>query len=187
LALAVAGIAFYIGDFLLMHRFDRQRTDPGSGRSWGYTIFVIVAFGLMVAQPLTVPGLGLQLMGSLGAVTFGAGLALVALGLALYFWARWHLGHYYVEDVVVQNDHRVVDTGPYATIRHPAFTSFFLVAGGFLLINPSALTLAAAVYTLTDFVGAAKREEQLLCEEVPGYEAYMGRTGRFLPPLRESR
>ncbi|MGC9347297.1 MAG: methyltransferase family protein [Anaerolineae bacterium] len=187
LALALSGMIFYVGDFLLMHRFDRQRSDPGSGRSWGYTIFVIGAFGLLVAQPLLIPDLGLQLTGFVGAATFAVGVAVVALGLALYFWSRWHLGHYYVEDVVVQADHRVVDTGPYAAIRHPAFTSFFLIVGGFLLINPSVLTVVAAGYTMIDFTGAAKREERLLSEEVVGYQAYMEHTGRFLPPLRRGQ
>src|SRR5215207_8969352 len=50
-----------------------------------------------------------------------AGLAVVALGLALRAWAVHELGRFFKFTVVVQADHRVVDTGPYRLIRHPSY------------------------------------------------------------------
>ncbi len=94
---------------------------------------------------------------------------------------------YYAERVEVQPEHRVIDTGPYALMKHPVITSFFGIAGGFLLINPAITTLAALLYTLWDFTRAAQQEEALLSQTLPGYADYARRTPRFLPRLKRSR
>jgi protein-S-isoprenylcysteine O-methyltransferase Ste14 len=43
-----------------------------------------------------------------------------------------------------------------------------------------------AAYTFWDFSRAAKQEETLLGERLPGYGGYMERTPRFVPRLRHS-
>jgi signal transduction histidine kinase len=180
LVIALTGIAYYALDFYLMQRYDRERPDEGSGRSWGYTLLMFCALGFLIAQPLVLPSLGLQTESPSGLVFQIIGVALIVLALGLHWWARVHLGRFYVEDVVIQDEHQVVNTGPYQYVRHPTFTSFFLIAIGFLLVNPAITTLALAIYAVIDFTGAALREEKLLSEQVPGYAEYM-ETGRFFP------
>ena len=38
------------------------------------------------------------------------------------WWARVHLGDLWSAQVTRKDDHRVVDTGPYAIVRHPIYT-----------------------------------------------------------------
>ena len=72
-------------------------------------------------------------------------------------------------------------------MRHPVITSFFGIATGLFLINPSILTLATLLYTVWDFSRAAQQEEELLTKTLPGYADYARRTPRFLPRLSRSR
>ena len=81
----------------------------------------------------------------------------------------------------------MINTGPYALMRHPVITSFFGIAAGLFLINPSPFTLAALVYTIWDFSRAAHQEEDLLSRTLPGYTEYARQTPRYLPrPWRSS-
>ena len=99
----------------------------------------------------------------------------------------FHLQQYYAERVEVQPEHKVINTGPYALMRHPVITSFFGIATGLFLINPALTTLFALAYTIWDFSRAALQEEDLLSRTLPGYADYPRHTPRYLPrPGRSS-
>lgn len=182
---AITGVAYYVADFYLMHRYDRERPDGGSGRSWGYTLLMLCVLGFLSIQPIAWPQFSLHWSSSVGLVFQVVGVALIGLALALHWWARGHLGRFYVENVVMQGDHQIVSTGPYQCVRHPTFTSFFLIVTGFVLVNPAIPTIVMMIYAVIDFTGAALREERLLADELDGYVEYMQRTRRFFPCLRD--
>lgn len=188
IALLAIVIAYYTMDGLLIARYDRERQAEGSGRSWSYTLMILALVAFMIAQPIVLPWLGWPVPTVWGAVLQVIGLGLNVGALLLHAWARLHLRKFYAERVEVQPDHLVVDSGPYAYVRHPVFTSFFMHAIGLLLINPSVPTVLIALYTFWDFSHAARQEENLLSQRVPGYTDYMARTARFFPALfRRSR
>jgi protein-S-isoprenylcysteine O-methyltransferase Ste14 len=145
----------------------------------------MVAFWtLLVVQPVLMPGLGVSTTAWWGLAIQAAGIALIACALVLHWWARVHLQHFYVEDVQFQDGQYLVDTGPYSRVRHPVFTSFFLIAVGLLLANPALTTLVMVLYVSIDFSSAARKEEALLSQELPEYVPYMEQTGRFFPKWR---
>ncbi len=49
------------------------------------------------------------------------GIALVWTGFAFRAWSIVTLGRFFQLAVVIQEDHRVIDAGPYRWIRHPAY------------------------------------------------------------------
>src|SRR5690348_13756232 len=105
----------------------RVRGASGRDRSFvPLTLAVLagMALGQFVARRagLALPGPGWWPL-VLGAVVFAAGLALRA-------WAVKELGRFFKFTVVVQEEHRVVDTGPYRLIRHPSYTGLLLVELG---------------------------------------------------------
>ena len=177
-------VFFYAMDFVLIRRYDKQRQASGSGRSWDFTFFIFVAVVLLVLQPLFLPILGFRTNQIWGFVIQLLGVLTVLVSLALHLWSRFHLQQFYAERVEVQPQHKVINTGPYALMRHPVITSFFGIAAGLFLINPSLFTLAALLYTFWDFRGAAQQEEDLLAQTLPGYADYASQTPRFLPRLR---
>lgn len=178
------GLVYYAVDFGLMRHYDQDRTEAGTGRSWGYTAFMVCSLIILVLQPILLPGFSLRLQGGWGLLMEVFGVALLVGGLGLHWWSRSHLRQFYVEDVTVQNEQALVDTGPYRLVRHPVFTSFFAMALGLLLVNPAVTTLGLAIYVFVDFTRAARQEEELLSTKIPEYAGYVERTGRFTPKWR---
>jgi protein-S-isoprenylcysteine O-methyltransferase Ste14 len=180
-------IIFYAMDFALIRRYDKQRQASGSGRAWDFTFFIFLAVALLVLQPIFFSSISFRTTQTWGLFVQILGLILILDALALHLWSRVYLQHYYAERVEVQPEHKVIDTGPYALMKHPVITSFFGIASGLFLINPALTTLAALLYTIWDFTRAAQQEEDLLSKTLPGYAEYALRTPRFLPRLWRSR
>ncbi len=186
-ATLLAILTFYGMDFVLIQHYDRQRHASGSGRSWDFTFFIFVAVAVLVLQPIFFPRISFRTTQTWGLLFQGIGILLILASLALHIWSRRHLQHFYAERVEVQPEHKVIDTGPYALVRHPVITSFFGISAGLFLINPALTTLATLLYTLWDFTRAARQEEDLLSQTLPGYAGYARRTPRFLPRIWRSR
>ncbi len=179
-------ILFYAMDFVLIRRYDRKRQASGSGRAWDFTFFIFAIVAVLVLQPVLLPGLSFKTTQPWGLWMQIAGVIVILVSLALHYWSRVHLQHYYAERVEVQPDHQVIRTGPYALMLHPVITSFFGIATGLFLINPALTTIFALVYTIWDFSRAARQEEELLSQTLPGYAEYARQTPRFLPRLWRS-
>jgi protein-S-isoprenylcysteine O-methyltransferase Ste14 len=176
-------IIFYAADVCLMRRYDPQR-EYGSSRNWVYTALMIVLGAIVVAQPVVWPGLSLRVEAWWGLLLQVGGLVTIAGALALHWWARTHLGQFYAErSTDIQEDQHLINTGPYAYVRHPIYTSYFLLVTGLLLVDPALPMLIVTLYAFVDFSLAPRREEKLLVENVPGYKAYRKRTPAFLPRL----
>ena len=184
IVILLTGLVYYSVDFWLMRHYDPSQGQESGARSWRYTLLMVTFWLALVIQPVLLPRLGLSTTAWWGLAIQAVGLALILSGLALHWWARSHLRHFYVEDVQFQEGQYLVDTGPYRRVRHPVFSSFFLIALGMMLVNPALTTLAMAVYVAIDFTSAARQEEALLSDKLPEYAGYMQRTGRFIPRWR---
>jgi protein-S-isoprenylcysteine O-methyltransferase len=178
---------FYTIDSLLIRYYDRQRQASGSGRAWDFTLFILAMVAVLVLQPILLPVISFRTDQTWGLAAQALGIFIILAAFALHIWSRVHLQHFYAERVEIQPEHKVIDSGPYALMRHPVITSFFGIAAGLFLVNPALTTLAALIYTIWDFVRAAKDEEDLLTKTLPGYAAYARRTPRFLPRVGGNR
>jgi len=179
-------VLFYAMDFVLIRRYDKKRQANSSGRAWDFTVSIFAMVAVLVLQPVLFPALSFTTIKPWGLWIQILGVILIIVSLTLHLWSRVHLQQYYAERVEVQPEHRVINTGPYALVRHPVITSFFCIATGLLLINPSPFTLAALLYTIWDFSRAARQEEDLLSKTLPGYADYAHQTPRYLPRLWRS-
>jgi protein-S-isoprenylcysteine O-methyltransferase Ste14 len=175
--------AFYAVDTWLMRRYDPMRAQ-GSSRAWSYTIVVLLVAVFLVLQPFLWPGLGISTGAWWGLALQVVGLLLILGALVLQVWARIHLGQFFGEREEIQPGQYLVKSGPYAHVRHPLYTSYFLYAVGLLLVNPSLPMVLAAIYAFVDFPLAMRREEKLLRASLPGYSEYMASIPGFLPRLR---
>jgi protein-S-isoprenylcysteine O-methyltransferase len=176
-------LLFYAMDFILIRRYDKQRAASGSGRAWDFTAFIFAMVAILILQPLLLPVLGFRIGSPWNIYLALLGIVLIVESLGLHTWARIHLGQFYAERVEVQPDHKIIDSGPYKWMRHPVITSFFGIAAGLFFINPAVTTLAALLYAIWDFTRAARQEEDLLAQTLPGYADYARRTPRYLPRL----
>ena len=149
---------------------------------------IVVVLGSMFAG-FTL-GTGLAAAVPAAAVTTGryeiyyAGLAVMAMGMALRFSAVIVLGRFFTPVVMIGGDQHVVDTGPYRWIRHPSYTGALLTMIGVLLANTNWLALVGILPALPAFLYRIRVEEQALAEELgEPYRSYMARTKRLLPFL----
>lgn len=177
-------IIYYIMDIWLMHHYNQLRSSAkGTSRSWPKTIAYMITGVFAIVQPAMWPQLGIHTDAWWGLLTQAVGLTLILGALALNFWGRLHLGQFYSEWTEYQPGQYLVDTGPYAYVRHPLFIAYLTLSIGMLLVNPALPTTLAVAYSILAFALAARREEKLLSRKLPGYADYMVRTPRFLPRL----
>ncbi|MDP2659497.1 MAG: isoprenylcysteine carboxylmethyltransferase family protein [Dehalococcoidia bacterium] len=115
---------------------------------------------------------------SYGAETLAVASSIV--GLALSFWAVWHLGPAFS---IAPEVRRLVRSGPYRWIRHPLYLAGFLIGLGLLASRLS----PAAIGLFLGFAGCqALRmgyEEEILAGKLPEYREYRRRTWALLPYL----
>jgi protein-S-isoprenylcysteine O-methyltransferase Ste14 len=79
---------------------------------------------------------------------------------------------------------RVIDTGPYAVVRHPMYASALLYLIGTPLALGSDWGFLGLAFMLPFLVWRLLDEELLLARELPGYTAYQARVHyRLIPGL----
>jgi len=92
------------------------------------------------------------------------------------------LGRFWSGDLETKTDHELVDTGPYRWVRHPLYSSYFLLALGLLALSGNWLVgTSMLVYFLTVAIRTPLEEAMLVSRLGERYVAYQGRTGRFFP------
>jgi protein-S-isoprenylcysteine O-methyltransferase Ste14 len=142
---------------------------------------------LLYALPLdALPHLGLlgRVLVDAPAARF-AGVILIGIAFALFGLAMAALGDAWRLGLDEPGPDRLVTGGVYAVSRNPIYLFFDLYFVGTFLVNGSLLFLLLAV------LAAANLHVQILHEEAflgrlhgPAYEAYRGRTARYLGQRR---
>ncbi len=109
--------------------------------------------------------------------------ALTALTFAFCWWARLEMGQLWNGWVSRNADHRIIDTGPFAIVRHPIYTGIIIAAFLMALDLGTAVALAGAAFFFIAFWLKARLEERFLREELgpQDYDAYRRRVPMLLP------
>jgi protein-S-isoprenylcysteine O-methyltransferase Ste14 len=110
-------------------------------------------------------------------------VAIVALGLAFTWWARIYLGRLWSSSVTRKVDHRIVDTGPYAIVRHPIYTGLIVAIFATAALSGALTAIVGAVLMTLGFWIKARLEERFLRGQLgpEAYDAYRRRTPMLLP------
>lgn len=103
--------------------------------------------------------------------------------MAFRSWSIYTLGRFFKLTVVIQDDHRVIDSGPYKFVRHPSYIGSIVAMTGLGLAEGDWVSVAIMFLgTLTAFVLRIRIEERTLAAELgEEYVAYSQRTARLLP------
>jgi len=155
-------------------------SDQGSRALIGITLWsgVLVAFLTAWSVPATrIPGSG-------WAVVLG-GLVLMWCGMVVRLWAVRTLGYFFRTVVLIQDRHRIIDTGPYRLLRHPSYAGSLLTLAGLGLALGNWLSLLTAVLgALIGFTRRMRIEEATMQARFgDAYIAYARRTWRLVPFL----
>jgi protein-S-isoprenylcysteine O-methyltransferase Ste14 len=111
------------------------------------------------------------------------GYALLSIGMIGLTWAE-SVNKFFEPSVRIQTDrgHKVIDTGPYAIIRHPGYAFGFLLFLGIPLALGSLWALIPAFLLGPLLVVRTVLEDQTLQEELNGYKEYANRVRYKLVP-----
>ncbi len=175
---------------------NRTEKTPGNLRQLPYRICEFAAFFCVlafVARPDRASPFGIRDItpetlagGRLWQLPVNVEWALVwVAGAAFLFcwWARIHLGRFWSGFVTRKEGHRVVDTGPYAIVRHPIYTGVIAAAMATAAIKATPLALFGVLLFIIAYVLKGGLEERFLREELgaEAYDAYRRRVPMLIP------
>ena len=189
--LVVLGVA--VASWLVSYRGPRDKV-VGAKRSflslpaWAQIVLGLAALVLLTALGywLWIP-LPLAISPEISALLMIGGLAIFLVGCALVLWARWALGELYgvstSNAAQLRTQHRLIQHGPYAMVRHPMYLGYWLMLLGVTLIYQAWTPLLFLVMSVFSFYRRARREENALAERFgEEWRAYALRT-KFLIPF----
>lgn len=151
--------------------------------TWTYRAGMIAGGTLLI--PWTASALAEKRLWEVGYDGAYALAGVMSAGLLLTWWARIHLGRLWSSAITRKESHRIVDTGPYAFVRHPIYTGLIIAL----------LATAGAEATVTALLGAAliifglwlkaRSEERFLMVELgpDAYGSYCRRVPMLVPFL----
>lgn len=160
------------------------------GRQWPlWTQIAILVFGLVLCVPLFYFG-WLPLFSpsqSFLRILDVIGLVAYLMGYFFVLWARRTLGEYWGLSTSLQvkllDEHQLIQTGPYAYVRHPMYFGWWVAMLGLTLLYPVWAVFLLFFFSLISFSNRARREETALAERFGvAWLDYKKRT-KFLIPL----
>src|ERR1700726_2477437 len=104
----------------------------------------------------------------------GTGLAFTVAGLCFAVWARMHLGKYWSGRISLKENHRVIQTGPYAWVRHPIYSGLILALFGTAITLGTISAFAGFAFMLISFVRKLKIEETWLRSQFGVHDIGLG-------------
>jgi protein-S-isoprenylcysteine O-methyltransferase Ste14 len=91
-------------------------------------------------------------------------------GLLVAHWARTTLGGNWSSNVVIKEDHELIERGPYRYVRHPIYSSIILMVLGTVILWGRATALILVVGSAVVLWVKLRKEERVLARHFP--EAY---------------
>jgi protein-S-isoprenylcysteine O-methyltransferase Ste14 len=185
---ALAWFAGLVGWYIIRYPFERKAKTIGVRKSFFdrressllaiavIGLFVIPALYVLTGFPASFDRPFLPAIAWLGTATMTA---------ALWLFRRSHvdLGRNWSISLEVREQHALVKTGIYRFIRHPMYSSFFLLGLAQLLLLPNWFAgVAGLAGAGILFAFRVRREEQMMLQSFgDDYQAYMTQTKRIVP------
>ena len=160
----------------------RVKAGPGSETDPMQNVVQAVA-GLVFLATFAVPGLDRRFGWSHAPLAVSlAGDGMIAIGFLIVF-LTFRENTFTAGTIEVADGQHVIDSGPYAVVRHPMYAGALVMIAGIPLALGSWWGLIAAVVLVPILVWRLLREETFLAANLPGYDAYRGRVRYRLAPI----
>ena len=138
-------------------RVKGERADKGSMLG----IAAAITIGIFVAFSAAWRGIGRIPLPP--EVMVGVGILLIWTGIAIRIWAVRTLGRYFRVTVTVQDDHKLIETGPYRYLSNPSYSGAMLTLLGVGLAMGNSVSLVAMfVFPVIGFAWRIRVEEESL-------------------------
>ncbi|ABP95172.1 Isoprenylcysteine carboxyl methyltransferase [Metallosphaera sedula] len=151
-----------------------------------YIVLIVTLFGIYFVDIFFTYFSFYSGLGELPFLLVYLGVILALVGIGFRLWAILTLGKFFSPVVTLLENHRVVDSGPYAYVRHPAYGGAIIILTGVAIASRSIFAIVLSITaSLLVYSRRAKLEEKLLTQELgEEYISYMNRVKkRFIPGI----
>ena len=120
----------------------------------------------------------------LGELVQWLGIVIAIPPLFYLVWVHRHLDTQWSIALELQEDHKLITSGPYAQVRHPMYLGIFVYTVGLILISLDILVFLFFAFSIWVNYRRIPSEEEMMIEEFgDAYREYIKRTGRLIPRL----
>jgi protein-S-isoprenylcysteine O-methyltransferase Ste14 len=161
----------------------RARRASATVRDRGSLVLLWIAIGIGLAAGNFIRSRGAGSLGAPPTLLLPAALVLFLSGLVLRWTAIFTLGRFFTPNVAIQPGQRIVRTGVYRHVRHPAYSGLPLTFLGAGLAFDNWLSLLAVFIPVTAALLYRIRVEESALAEMLGreYAGYCEVTKRLVP------
>jgi len=160
----------------------RVKAGPGSEPDPAQNIVQALA-GIVFLAIFAVPGLDRRFGWShVPAAVSLAGDAMIAVGFLIVF-LTFRENSFTAGTIEIAEGQHVIDSGPYAVVRHPMYAGALILIAGLPLALGSWWGLVPAALLVPVIVWRLIREEAFLAANLAGYRNYQGRVRHRLAPV----
>jgi protein-S-isoprenylcysteine O-methyltransferase Ste14 len=107
------------------------------------------------------------------------------IGVVLWIYSQAVLDKYWSPQLQVQNEHKIITSGPYRVMRHPIYTSMFIWVIGLAIFTANIGFALIALLTIIGLILRVPKEEKMMIEHFGDeYKKYMQITGSIFPRFR---
>jgi protein-S-isoprenylcysteine O-methyltransferase Ste14 len=161
--------------------FSTKRTVEHGGFIGFRLVMVVVAAALIVVAKLA----GVSPQSVFWRTPLALGVVsdcIVVVGVAILVWARVTLGRNWSAEVTFKEDHELIESGPYALVRHPIYSGLIVMALGTAINYGRFLGFALTVALAASFWWKARAEERIISRHFPdAYGEYRKRVRAIIP------
>jgi protein-S-isoprenylcysteine O-methyltransferase Ste14 len=174
----------WLGLEIVLARVKRSaKTDSKADKGSLRLIWIVIAASLTIGIFMGHQSIG-HIHGVSSVLSF-VGLSLIVLGLVVRWIGIGTLRRHFTVDVSIQKDHRLIRTGMYRFVRHPAYTGSLLSFLGLGLSYSNYLSLLIVFVPICAvFLYRIEIEEKVLLAAFgEEYRAYCESTNRLIPGI----
>jgi protein-S-isoprenylcysteine O-methyltransferase Ste14 len=107
------------------------------------------------------------------------------IGNAFLLLVHLYLGKEWSANLQLREHRTLIKSGPYSKIRHPMYTSLFIIYLSLALVSDNIIIIILTILAIISLVVRLPEEEELLISQFGNeYKDYMQNTSRFFPKLK---
>lgn len=182
-ALALGFLTFFAALMAARYRAGRSDKVATARRNRASWIWILVqALGIATAGYGRID-VTLDPMSAKAIIEGVATLVLMLGAVGLFHASSLTMGKNWSLVARTRTDHQLVQTGPFAVVRHPIYVALFLfmLAMAIAYGHTANLILAVPVYAVATWLRVRHEEQLLRAQFGADYDAYAARVKRFVP------
>jgi len=121
----------------------------------------------------------------LGEYVQWAGIIVSVVPIFYLIWVHRHLDNQWSIALEIQEDHKLITTGPYKRVRHPMYLGLFVYTLGLCLISLDILVTLFFMFSIWVNYRRIPSEEQMMIDQFGDvYLEYMKKSSKLIPSFR---